>query len=241
MSTEHEERACGGAELEAQPLCGACAPHLARGEHALFGVSPFNSYFSTERIRRLADWGISRFGRVDFFVPDAPSAFTFEALGYAPEKAAWKARRQGQYTRNKIRTALAALDVAEPERRILGWAELEGNAAFAELHTYGRTLYERDAEFRSACRETSSWVLAGKLPEGAAPDEQQIECAVRYFLAELPLFIDTPSVVGTGTSVFCYHQPPAFLRRLYQRALNWHPAAGQGFAVVDAPGPPRVH
>ncbi|WP_408646328.1 hypothetical protein [Streptomyces jeddahensis] len=29
---------------------------------------------------------------MDVFVPDGPSAYTLEALGYSPERAAWKAR-----------------------------------------------------------------------------------------------------------------------------------------------------
>jgi len=209
---------------------------VEQGEHACFGISPFNSYFSTARIRELAAWGLARFERVDFFVPDAPSAFTFEALGYPPEKAAWKARRQGQYTRNKIAAALASLRVTGPGARVLGWAELESNAAFGRLHESGLKRYVEDVGFRDACREASGWVLAGKLPAGQTPDEEQIERAVRYFLAELPLFLDTPSIVGSGASVFCYHQPPAVLRRLYAGELSWRPAAGQGFAVVTPAG-----
>lgn len=59
---------------------------------------------------------------------------------------------------------------------------------------------------------------------------------MRYFLAELPLFLDTPSIVGTETSVFCYHQPPEVLRRLYAGGLGRRPSAGQGFAVVVPAG-----
>jgi cyclo(L-tyrosyl-L-tyrosyl) synthase len=153
-------------------------------------------------------------------------------LGYAPEKAAWKARRQGQYTRNKIVTALGSLGVADAYKRVLGWTELEGNTAFGRLHASGLRRYDEDAAFRDACREVTGWVLAGKLPAGQAPDEEQVEHAVRYFLAELPLFIDTAAIVGADTSVFCYHQPPAVLCRLYGGELSWRPAAGQGFAVV---------
>lgn len=218
--------------MTVEPLSSACATVVERGEHACFGISPFNSYFSTARIGELAAWGLARFERVDFFVPDAPSAFTFEALGYAPEKAAWKARRQGQYTRNKISTALSALGVVGAEARVLGWAELDANPVFGELHEQGLKRYTNDDSFREACREATSWVLAGKLPDGQAPDETQIEHAVRYFLAELPLFVDTPAIVGSEASVFCYHQPPDVLRRLYAGELGWRPAAGQGFAVV---------
>jgi len=222
--------------MTVEPLSDGCAAVVERGEHACFGISPFNSYFSTERIRDLAAWGLARFERVDFFVPDAPSAFTFEALGYEPEKAAWKARRQGQYTRNRISTALGSLGVAEDGARVLGWAELEGNAAFGRLHEDGLRRYAEDAQFRDACREASGWVLAGKLPAGQRPDAEQVEQAVRYFLAELPLFLDTPSIVDAGISVFCYHQPPDVLRRLYAGELGRRPAAGQGFAVVTPAG-----
>lgn len=226
--------------MAVQPLSDDCAAALDRAEHACFGISPFNSYFSTQRIRELAAWGYENFADVHFFVPDAPSAYTFEALGYTPERAAWKARRQGQYTRNKITTALESLGVEEAGARVLGWAELEGNAAFARLYERGRRLYEEDAEFRAACRETSSWVLAGKVADGQIPGAEQVEQAVKYFLAELPLFVDTASVVGTTSSVFCYHQPPEFLERLYRRELSWQPAAGQGFAVVTPSTPPSA-
>ncbi|MFJ2833116.1 tRNA-dependent cyclodipeptide synthase [Streptomyces sp. NPDC087263] len=231
------DQGAGCPAMTVEPLSAACAAAVEQGEHACFGISPFNSYFSTGRIRELAAWGLARFERVDFFVPDAPSAFTFEALGYAPEKAAWKARRQGQYTRNKIAAALGSLGVADPGARVLGWAELESNAAFGRLHEQGLKRYVEDADFRDACRDATGWVLAGKLPAGQTPDEEQIERAVRYFLAELPLFLDTPSIVDSGMSVFCYHQPPAVLRRLYAGELNWRPAAGQGFAVVTPAGP----
>jgi cyclo(L-tyrosyl-L-tyrosyl) synthase len=90
---------------------------------------------STERIRRLASWGLGHFERVHFFVPDVPSAFTLEALGYPPDRAAWKARRQEQYTRNRIGTALRSLGATAPDDHVLGWGELERILAFADLHT----------------------------------------------------------------------------------------------------------
>lgn len=226
--------------MDVRPLSARCAELVEQAEHACFGISPFNSYFSTTRIRELAAWGRRNFGRVDFFVPDAPSAHTLEALGHAPEKAVWKARRQGQYTRNKVVSALESLGVADAERHVLGWAELEHNPAFARLHTSGLQRYSEDGPFRAACQEATGWVLAGKLPSGQVPAEEQVERAVRYFLAELPLFMDTPSIVGATGSVFCYHQPPDVLRRLYGGGLSLRPAAGQGFAVVTPAAPPPV-
>jgi cyclo(L-tyrosyl-L-tyrosyl) synthase len=62
-----------------------------------------------------------------FFVPDAPAAYTLEALGYPPERAAHKAHRQGRYVRNKVLRALADAGVRTPERLVLGWSEPKDN------------------------------------------------------------------------------------------------------------------
>ncbi|MEU6071804.1 MULTISPECIES: tRNA-dependent cyclodipeptide synthase [Streptomyces] len=54
----------------------------------------------------------------------------------------------------------------------------------------------------------------------------------------VPLFIRRfhgtfrPARRITCGDVFCYHRPPAVLRRLYGRELAWQPARGQGFVVV---------
>lgn len=52
---------------------------------------------------------------------------------------------------------------------------------------------------------------------------------VRYFLAELPLCLDTPQITGVAESLFCYHQVPAFLDDLFHHRLALRPAAGQGY------------
>ncbi len=217
-----------------RPLCGQCRPPLASRANACFGISPFNSYFTTERLTDLARWGLREFASVRFFVPDAPAAYTLEALGYAPERAVHKARRQGQYLRNKIRRALSDLGARDPDQLVLGWSELEGNRRYRRLHAQAERLFELDPEFRAACLDASRWVLDKRLPPGSSPTPEQLHGAARYFLAELPLFADTAGIVGTASSVFCYHQCIPFLHRLYRGELAWKPAAGQGFAVLTS-------
>ncbi|GHE39178.1 hypothetical protein GCM10018771_19570 [Streptomyces cellulosae] len=58
---------------------------------------------------------------------------------------------------------------------------------------------------------------------------------MRYFLAELPLFLDTPRIAGVAASVFCYHQVPVFLDDLFHHRLALRPVSGQGYLhVVEA-------
>lgn len=217
-----------------RPLSTRCRQPLASRANVCFGISPFNSYFSTERIARLAEWGLREFASIHFFVPDVPAAYTLEALGYSSDRATHKARRQGQYLRNKILRALASLGLDHPDRILLGWAELEGNQRYRQLLAEAGTLFESDPDFRAGCLDASRWVLDKRLPPGSSPTSDQLHSAARYFLAELPLFADTAGIVGAASSVFCYHQCIPFLHRFYGGELAWRPAVGQGFAVVNA-------
>lgn len=218
------------AEIDAQPLTQHCGEPWRRREHACLGISPFNSYFSTERIAALTQWALARFSKVHLFVPDQAAAYTLEALGYSPEKAAHKAHRQARYLRNKIERALEGVGVPGCGL-VLDAHAVEGNERYISLREQAYAQFEADSAFRRACLEASQWVLSTRTLDGE-PTEDQLHSAVRYFLAELPLFQDTPGIVGADSSVFCYHQPPAFLHALYRRELScWvHPC--QGFATV---------
>ncbi|MBH5336777.1 tRNA-dependent cyclodipeptide synthase [Streptomyces pactum] len=226
--------------FDIEPLTERCGTVLREASHACIGVSPFNSYFSTRRLTELAGWALSAFGSCHFFVPDAAAAYTLEALGDTPERARHKAGRQGRYVRNKVTTALRTLGVAEPADLILGMDRLSQNARYRELLDAAQLLFETDAAFRAACLDASLWVLDRKLPPGARPTPEQLGKAVRYFLAELPLFTDSAGIAGAGarSSMFVYHHRVRFLERFYRGELTWSPAPGQGFLVVRE-RPPR--
>ncbi|MBC9730802.1 tRNA-dependent cyclodipeptide synthase [Streptomyces sp. TRM68367] len=206
-----------------------CRIAFATRAHVCVGVSPFNSHFSAERIAALARWALGSFDRVHFFVPDTAAVHTLQALGYATERAAWKARRQGQYVRNKITRALAAAGIGEPGAHILDGQALAVNSAYGQVLEEVEDRYRRDTVFARACLGASAWTLERRLPPGQAPTQEQLRCAVRYFLAELPLFLDTPRIAGVTASVFCYHQVPAFLDDLFHHRLALRPGDGQGY------------
>lgn len=220
--------------IVAHPLTEHCHEPFLRGEHTCLGISPFNSYFSTDRIAALLAWAQARFARVHLFVPDRAATYTLEALGYPPSRARRKAHRQARYLHNKIDRARQLTGIADEDAVVLDAEALETNTCYISLHEQAHQQFERDPSFRKVCLQASRWVLQGHLHD--EPTVQQLQAAARYFLAELPLFINTPGIVGTGSSVFSYHQPPAVLGQLYRRELPcWlHPR--QGFVTV-APMP----
>ncbi len=219
-----------------KPVTRACEEILAAREHAVIGISPFNSYFSEEKIAALIVWAKANFNAFHVYVPDGPSRFTLEAIGYPPDRARKKAGRQARWLLNKIRRGLAAAD-CDPDTfqdLILCSASLETNVAYRGLLDNVDTLCCADSDFHQGCLETSKWVLDGQV---AHPDEitsDMLESAMRYFKAELPLFMNSPGLIDTNSSIFAYHQCPGFLETLLHNMRGDVVSERQGFVVLTA-------
>lgn len=222
--------------MKTVPISETCHKNYQLRAHACFGISPFNSYFSEERIRELALWGKSQFKSMHFFVPDVPSSYTLEALGYTPEKAAWKARRQCQYLHNKIHRALTSAGFLDTQacEMVINWEILSTNERYLALYDEIQNRFETDELFQADCIEASRWVLERRVPEGQSLTQEMLKSAVRYLLTEIPLFLDTVGIVGKEASVFCYHQRVQFLDDLFNRKLPIQPSVGQGFVVIES-------
>jgi cyclo(L-tyrosyl-L-tyrosyl) synthase len=223
-----------GASMESQALTANCEKNFERREHCCFGISPFNSYFSENTIRDLALWGRREFKSMHFFVPDLPAVYTLQAQGYAPDKAEWKARRQAQYLKNKIRRALESISISHTEisEMILDWERLTANPSYNSLLKEVTDLFETDDAFQAKCLEASKWVMNQKVADAAELTDDVLRLAVKYFLCEIPLFADTARIMEKNTSVFCYHQRVEFLEEFYRGSLTYKPQARQGFVVL---------
>ena len=223
--------------MNSEPLSPNCKAIYSHKEHVCFGISPFNSYFSETKITQLALWGKTNFKAMHFFIPDVPAAYTLEAVGYSAEKAEWKARRQAQYLKNKIVRVLQALLFSSDQinEMIVDWKRLTSNEVYqTSFHTLSN-LFEMDPKFRKNCLEASRWVMENKVPNPDDLTEDILLHAVKYFLTELPLFIDTAEILNQKSSVFCYHQKVDFLERLFNENLSCRPSRRQGFIVLQSP------
>jgi cyclo(L-tyrosyl-L-tyrosyl) synthase len=220
--------------LESQALTPNCEKNFNRRDHCCFGISPFNSYFSENTIRELALWGRSEFKSMHFFVPDLPAVYTLQAQGYAPDKAEWKARRQAQYLKNKIRRALESISIPHEEisEMILDWERLTATPRYNSLLKDVTELFETDDAFQARCLDASKWVMNQKVSDASELTDDMLRLAVKYFLCEIPLFADTAGIMEKSTSVFCYHQRIGFLEEFYRGSLSYKPQPQQGFIVL---------
>jgi len=211
--------------MRTQGITPSCSTIWHRGATAVLGISPFNSYFDEDRIQRLIGH-CRRDGREAIvFVPDEVTRFTLEAKGYPAERAVQKTRRQVRYLRNKVARATAGAPV-----RVLGCAELAGIDGYLRHHAALERRFGSDAAFRQGCLDTTRWALA------AAPEDEVSEPAmllgVRYLLAELPLFLHAPEIIGRREVAFVYPQCPGFVADLFRGRYGDAVSPGQAFVEI---------
>lgn len=204
--------------------------------YALIGVSPFNGYFTQENLERLFAWAMEVFLNVEVFIPNEISAYTFQALGYPDAKARRKTKRQDSYLKNKVIKALEAngLTTSQAQEKIILLSDLKDNENYLTLYSDCLEFFKTDEDFRKGCLSTSKWVIAGK--EGNVPiGDEALFLAAQYFLAELPLFLDSPRIFNKDSCVFVYKDMPEFLREIYEKSHLVSP--GQRFLIESCQAP----
>lgn len=190
-------------------------------EHALIGISPFNSYFTYENIEKLILWGLKNFKEIGVFIPDEISAFTFRALGYPETRIKVKVKKQDLYLKNKILKVFNKVGFSKEEidSKVFYLSKIKAtNKAYLEVYEICLKLFEDNIIFRDACVAVSRSVLSKTIKgENSNP---AMEIGVQYFLAELPIFLDTPGILGISSSSFVYKEIPEFLEIVYKIACE---------------------
>lgn len=195
--------------------------------HALIGVSPFNSYFSEENITSIIQWAKENFEKINIFIPDNISIYTLKAAGYSQERAAFKTKRQDAYLKNKVFRALKKLNFYD-ENTVIFLSDLMHNEAYIHILTGCLSLFKNDPCFNAGCLSTSAWILS---KNNKTQDAESVNHAVQYFLYEMPLFLNTPNILGLSSSLFVYNSIPKYLENVYKESnLVSHT---QGFLKLD--------
>ncbi|MFJ9826500.1 tRNA-dependent cyclodipeptide synthase [Streptomyces sp. NPDC101160] len=228
--------------LRLQPYTDHCRVIADEGAHVVIGVSPGNSYFTAQRLRNLARWGLDHFEKVDFVHTDLHVAEMYEALGYGADEARRKAVKNLRGVRAKVAAAVGDVDPDGRRLRARGMSEFEGIPAYQELHRQVLAAVAEDAVVRETCDALTGIFLKGKVGPGQEVTARQREVCRAYICAEVPLFLDTPAILGVPSSLNCYHQALPLADLLYARGSGLRASRNQGHGIVtpvDIEGDPR--
>ncbi|MCY9783081.1 tRNA-dependent cyclodipeptide synthase [Nocardiopsis sp. EMB25] len=216
------------AEFEAIPFTVNCSVVYDEGEHLLVGASPGNGYFTRDRVAALLTWARRRFDSVDVVYADREVDTMLVALGYSPDRAR---RRANKDIRALHRRILQGIELSGSDARCTALSEFEGDPTYVSLRSDVERAMLDDPEFTGVCERTIRRFL---LPRrgGTEPTAEQVDAGMRYLARELPFFLDTPAILGVGSSVSCYHVEMPLTELLLTREHGLRAVASQAYATV---------
>ncbi|QUH04094.1 tRNA-dependent cyclodipeptide synthase [Saccharopolyspora erythraea] len=227
-----------GHELETVPFTNRCRSIWERGDHALIGVSPGNSYFSRHRLAALACWADRFFESIDIVYADMHLEAVLTAIGYTPGHARRKSRKELEGVRRRIRRAMEQLECTAARIGVSALSDFLSTPAYRDLHRTVEQSVRSDDVLRSACEKMVDQFIAGKIPGGSRPTPEQHRSGMDYLLAEMPFFVDTPSILGVGSSASCYHTLMPLTPVLFSSREGLRAVDNQGYLLVRPPGIP---
>ncbi|MEV2278725.1 tRNA-dependent cyclodipeptide synthase [Nocardiopsis sp. NPDC049922] len=216
------------AEFEAIPFTVNCSVVYDKGEHLLVGASPGNGYFTRDRVAALLRWARRRFDSVDVVYADREVDAMFVALGYDPDRARRRATKDIRALRRRI---LQGIELSGSDARCTALSEFEGDSAYLSLRADVERAMRTDPEFTEVCQKTIRRFLLPRSGE-KGPTDAQMEAGMRYLAREVPFFVDTPAILGVGSSVSCYHVEMPLTPLLFTRTSGLRAADSQAYATV---------
>ncbi|MFE9927532.1 tRNA-dependent cyclodipeptide synthase [Streptomyces sp. NPDC005533] len=221
-----------GASFEVLPFTRTCRHIREDGDHVLIGVSPGNSYFSSERVAGLAQWATTCFAQVDFVYADLHVDRMFAAFGYTREHAEKRAAKEIKAVRRRILKGVEGSGPGRADIRVRALSEFQSNPVYQLLHRRILHFLETDDEFRKGCKEMALHFVGSKVPEGESITDEQLQVCFDYLAAELPFFVDTPSILDVPSSVAAYHVRMPLTDVLFARGGGLRATRNQAYAVV---------
>jgi cyclo(L-tyrosyl-L-tyrosyl) synthase len=240
------------AESHAEPVGEHSRRVWTRRHHILIAMSPANSYFSPGRICQLVSWAARHCREEQFHLitwAEPYARWSLRALGYQPEAAAAKARKAERILLNRARDALDAMGISEPDQHLANWRTLAPSARYIRLRREVDLAYATNERFRQAVQASAAHYLRAHRHDwrGTLPWWDRVTLAAEYVRAELPLYLDTPAILGVADSLYVYHQVEALHSGLFQGEFDetspgagagLRPAPNQGLVILANPEPP---
>ncbi|GMH43196.1 hypothetical protein BSKO_11118 [Bryopsis sp. KO-2023] len=194
----------------------------AKSGVVLFGMSPRNGHYNRKNITRRLQYILSTLSEgwtVRPLVPQAPSIWTYLALGYTKDRAIRSAREIWRKLFRFAREA-AAGDVRYQDCE---WDDLTGgatNPSYVAALKRIETAYETNDAFRRDVQEASR----GLLKRDGKATEEAVAIACRYLLEEFAGLSVLRKVVGAQEVVLVYHKEFVPLDRLLEGSPYGLPA-----------------
>ena len=202
--------------------------------YPVIGVSPGNSYFKYDVIKKLLQKVVEKYGKVIIFVADVPAIFTYLAMGYSENVARRdKAIPKGNNLKNKFRKAAEENGYSTEQVKIINWKDdIEGNSKYKEEYNKIISLYKNNPVFQEEADSTTRLVLSNII-KSESKLKEAIKIAVNYLLSELAFMEFICKYLGINKAIYIYHKHWKVYEDYIAGKFDDNPKVHLGFEIID--------
>lgn len=206
-------------------------------QHVLFGISPFNSKFDKNYLKRMLGWGFSHYHSVDILHPYEEASYLLIGCGDKAIKAKKKSRKEFYRIEKVIKEYQQETCNALCCERILKFADFYNNRSYKSILEKIRMDYKNKKEFYDICREQSYKAIMQRkksVNNHNIVTKQQIDIATEYVIREMPFLIAPSAILSTEESIhISYYCTWPVADYLYSNKLSLTPFPGTKIVIQD--------
>jgi tRNA-dependent cyclodipeptide synthase len=213
-----------------QPVLPSAGAHPST---VLLGASPFNPEFTPKRLREHLAWATQKW-RVHVLLAGVETSYRLIDAGDEPRAAVRRVIRVTHEMRCAARRGLDESGYSDPDRHIHVWTKLAESARYRELRGIAMRAYQERPAFRKIVQ--SQLISALQTSFHRDPTQAELEHSAPYILAETPLLVDAPAILGVPDVMFVYHRGVDICHALFDGIVpELRPSPGQGFGIITTP------
>ncbi|MCT8352803.1 MULTISPECIES: tRNA-dependent cyclodipeptide synthase [Photorhabdus] len=217
-----------------------CDQIIQKGDHALIGISPFNSRFSKDYVVDLIQWSSHYFRQVDILLPcEREASRLLVASGAENAKAIKKTQREIRRLLCNLDYAISTAMLKSKQIRVIQFCDFALNHDYQSLKTQVENAFNESESFKKICLNMAFQAIKGRL-KGTGQyfgpiDLQLVYKALPYIFAEIPFYLDTPRLLGVKYSTLLYHRPWPIGKGLFNGSYPIQVGDRQSYGIVTQP------
>lgn len=208
-----------------------------KGEHVLFGISPFNSKFNEEYLNKMLDWGFRNYTYVDVLHPHEEARYLLMGCGDEENKSRKKSRKEFFRTDRIVSDYLLRTGSNLFSERVLRFYDFYQDPTYQYVLENVRKDYYKDEEFYSLCSEQSRKAILQRKNSVNNYDvttQKEIDIGTEYIIRELPFLIVPSILLSTDREIhISYYCTWPIADYLYSEKLSLSPHSTTKIVVKD--------
>lgn len=208
-----------------------------KGEHVLFGISPFNSKFNEKYLERMLEWGFDNYNYVDVLHPHEEARYLLMGCGDEESKSKKKSRKEFVRTNRIVNNYLLKTGRNLFSGRVLKFSDFYQNLTYQYILEKIKKDYYKDKMFYSLCSEQSRKAILQRkrsINNHGAIIQREVDIATEYIIRELPFLIEPSVLLSTDKGVhISYYCTWPIADYLYDGKLSLSPHSTTRVVVKD--------